>query len=147
MYPKYHLITSLILSTVVLFITNNYYYSLTVLFFGVMLDLDHIIDYFILYNKKLDFKIIMCGMYNNKTKVYVFFHSYELLLLICLAAYLLGFPDYIFYIMLGFLSHITLDLIEYPLKFYYYFLSYRMIIKFRHDCKQWHCPKTDTLIY
>ena len=133
MYPKYHLITSLILSTIVLFITNNFYYSLTVLFFGVMLDLDHIIDYFILYKKKLDFKIIMGGMYDNKDKVYVFFHSYELLIFICLISYYI-LPNYIFYIALGFLSHILLDLYEYPLKFYYYFFWYRMLIKFKKTC-------------
>ena len=97
------------------------------LIFGWLIDLDHLIDFFLL-NKKKDYfnlNLFISGSYFQKTqKIYIFLHSYEItLILIFLSSF---YDKNIFYVALAHILHLFQDHIFNKVKLFSYFFIYRL---------------------
>lgn len=98
---------------------------------GVLIDLDHFLEFFRFSGKKFTFKnfIEFFDLLEYK-KAYVFFHSYEILLI---AGAVIAYysESFIFYgLILGMVIHMLLDIIGNPVYFKGYFLLYRIFTGF-----------------
>lgn len=102
---------------------------------GILIDLDHHLDYF-LARKKLPFnykKVVHFLMNENYPKVKVFLHSYELIALWWVAIFVFGL-NYVWKgVAIGFTTHILCDVFANPLKPSSYFLTYRILNRFERE--------------
>ena len=97
---------------------------------GVLLDLDHWLDYFLNRGIRLNVREMFHLLCNNLTpRVYIFFHSYELGAAIWIAAIVRG-GDLLWGVALGFSLHIILDRWMNPVRPFAFFLLYRIAVKF-----------------
>lgn len=136
MMPQYHLVISLILATILFLITNSLSASTACLISGILLDADHILDYW-LYKKKIAIdKEILQGFYEKWNKIPILLHSIELLIPIWIYAYIRNSYIIPLAITFGITSHLALDLASYELHPLSYFLTYRIIARFdkRYIC-------------
>ena len=131
MKPSIHVIVSLTLSALFWFFTKSLYASFACFISGVLVDLDHLIEFFIHYEKK-DFtlrKFFSVCRQMLFEKLYLFFHSCELLILLWLS-YSFSKNVYLLAISIGYSSHLILDYIGNPLHVYSYFFIRRFMRKF-----------------
>ena len=101
---------------------------------GVLIDLDHIIEFFRFSKRKFTFKnfVEFFDLLEYK-KAYVFLHSYEIILAaaIIISIY---FKNYFLYgIILGVSIHMLLDIIGNPVYLKGYFFLYRYFTKFERE--------------
>jgi hypothetical protein len=94
---------------------------------GILIDLDHHLDYFIArremplsYQKLIDF----CKN-DHASKIYLIFHSYELLILFWVMIFVFDLGPVWFGVAIGSTAHVVCDEIANPLRPLAYFLSYR----------------------
>jgi len=140
--PQYHLITSLILAIIVLITTNSIPAFTACLISGIILDADHIPDYW-LYKKKITInKEILQGFYEKWNKVPVLLHSIELLIPLWIYAFIKNTYPIPLAITLGTTSHLALDLASYELHPLSYFLTYRIAKKFE---KKYICRNSENI--
>jgi hypothetical protein len=101
---------------------------------GIFLDLDHLIDYFIYFGMRFKWSEFMQRFfqfeYLKSGKVYIFLHSWEIIVGFSLLAsdYKMTLP--ILAVSLGFIGHLLVDHRR-EIKPFGYFLTYRII----HDFK------------
>ena len=95
---------------------------------GIFIDLDHHFDYMISrkelplsYKKLLDFL-----EKDHSTKLYLFLHSHELLLLFWMAIFYFSLGEVWIGVAVGFTTHILCDEIANPFRPLAYFLTYRI---------------------
>lgn len=102
---------------------------------GILIDIDHVIDYYLQQGVTLKFRAIYDWFISGRFwLVFIFFHSLEFLFLFWAAVwfYRLGL-DWVFF-GLGLTQHLVLDLISNRgFKPYGYFLTYRIIKRFRKE--------------
>ncbi|EKD95808.1 MAG: hypothetical protein ACD_24C00322G0002 [uncultured bacterium] len=100
----------------------------------LLIDLDHLIDYFLYYGFSFNLHDFALGtQFAYSGKVYVFFHSWELLLLLLTVGFYLikKKNKYIlFVITLGMLSHVLYDTAYYSFSVVDYSLIYRILRNF-----------------
>lgn len=97
---------------------------------GVLIDLDHVIDFLLQFNIKR-FKEFFAIMYRTEqSRIYILMHSVEMLLLLWSAIILIPLNKHWIALAIGFTQHIALDVIFNPMKSTGYFLSYRLINSF-----------------
>ena len=100
----------------------------------LFIDLDHLIDYFLYYGFSFNLHDFALGtQFAYSGKVYVFFHSWELLLLLLTAGFyqIKKKNNYVlFVITLGMLSHVLYDTAYYSFPLIDYSLVYRIIKNF-----------------
>jgi hypothetical protein len=101
---------------------------------GVLIDIDHFLDYYLNHGFSLNLKNIydVCASINVK-KIYVFFHSYELVLIIWLIIFAAGLPDIWKAVAIGLTQHITFDQFTNRLAKPTYLLTYRFVKGFDKD--------------
>lgn len=135
MRPKYHFVATSLISLVFLYTTNSIFGALFVFIFGFFLDLDHLLDFWIL-QRKISFRNIkISDEFYKYRKVYVILHSYEVFLIFLL----IGFNflnDVTIGMMIGYFSHIFMDIVgnylTKPLNPLFYSVIYRYVKKFDH---------------
>ena len=106
---------------------TNFNIILLCLLFGWLIDLDHLIDFFLLNKKKdyFNFNLFFSGSYFQKTqKIYIFLHSYEITLILIFFSSL--YDEYIYYAALAHFLHLFQDQIFNKVKFFSYFFIYRL---------------------
>jgi len=132
MRPKFHFIASAIIAIIFFLFTKNPIASLICFSIGFFIDLDHFLDYILIY-KKLDIKDAIKGDF-FKDKIYVLLHSWEILIIILL---IFKLNTYTIAFAIGFAQHIIIDLFSYPIKNkpFAYFLTYRISRNFKELCK------------
>ncbi len=102
---------------------------------GILVDMDHYFDYIrengLSFNPGKVYK--NCAYHGHFKKLFLFLHSYELLIVMMLA--LLSFNLNIIwtYVTLGLASHLLTDQITNPVLPFSYFFSFRMINGFRTE--------------
>lgn len=127
MMPKWHFIASFVLSAFIFVFTGSTTAALACLFAGTLPDIDHVLDYY-LYSGHLSLKPSeISGFYRHFGKVYVVFHSYELLILAIVAGFVYDAPLLVAGMGLGFLGHIVMDIMAYEMKPQSYSFVYRMM--------------------
>lgn len=95
------------------FLIWNYSYnpifSLMFVLGGIFIDLDHLIDYFLYFKFSFfDIKKFLKGEYMKSGKIFLFLHSWELVLLLYLISYLFMLPE-IAFLAFGMTIHLIID--------------------------------------
>jgi len=151
MLPKYHILISMLFSfSVWLIFPNIGFYTFAIFFSSVFIDVDH---YLVYVKRKKDFNLKRAANYflefhkqlkksirkRKKVKApLVVFHTIEFLLLVAVFSL---FSKLVFFILIGFLFHSLLDIIDIYLEFgtlsvrYFSLISY-LINKDKTDIKQ-----------
>ncbi len=119
MKPPGHALVSLPIGAVVWAATKSPYSMLAAFLTGVMLDLDHLVEYYWWFVR------------GDNTRVFYFFHSYELVVPAALAGYFSGWDPLVVGASAGFLGHLAADQIVNPMRPLAYFFTYRAIVGFR----------------
>ncbi len=131
MDPEYHLVSSVLGGIIIYFFTGSG--LMFFLFFagGFLIDLDHVIDFWI-YKKRITYtKEFFSGFHRNWGKLPILFHSIEFLPLLMILGVIAGLHEYAFVLVLGMLLHLTMDALHNSADKYTYFLTYRMINNFK----------------
>jgi hypothetical protein len=98
-----HVIASIMFSTLFFLVFKSWTIAVVSFFSGVLIDCDHIIDYFWEYRKRFVVKEFFDVHYNLKILFFlVIFHSWELLIPLNLYAFLVSDNLWIIGITLGF---------------------------------------------
>lgn len=103
---------------------------------GVLLDADHLLDFW-MYKKRITFgKEIFQGFYKKFGKVYIWFHSFEFLVPLAIMTYFFRLAG--LGLTVGFLSHLISDSLSYELHPLSYCLTYRIAKGFdlSHICRE-----------
>ena len=134
MLPSRHIIISLPLGATVGLFTQSAPAGLLCFFSGILIDLDHIIDYVIHYGlKKVELKEIYqaCRKLANRKeeggvkKLYLFLHAGEIAILLWVG-FVFFRNIYVLSIALGYTGHLILDAANNALKPWAYFLTLRI---------------------
>ena len=138
MRPIMHAAVSFSLGAVLWFFTKSLYAGLICFLSGVLIDGDHIVEYLIHHRSKGLTIRKVCQACEDTTKgegeyrfpkLYLFLHTWELVIIICIAAayvkniYLAAFA-------MGYASHLILDSTKNPAYPYAYFIIWRIIKNF-----------------
>ena len=119
MKPPGHAVISLTIGGV-LWATTKSPYSLVAAFVtGVMIDIDHLVEYYWWFVKE------------DQSKAWLFLHSYELVVPAFLAGYFSGWDPVVLGISLAFLGHLLTDQVANPVGPFAYFFTYRAMNGFR----------------
>lgn len=121
----------MVTSAVALFIylkTSNISYIFICLIGSFLVDTDHFIDYFIVFKRHFNIKKFFLGDYLESGKVYLCLHSWELILLIILAAVITKSPGLLI-LGISLALHLAVDNLQRRNKLFY-FLSYRVYHRF-----------------
>ena len=97
------------------------------LLFGWLIDLDHLIDFFIINKKKdlFNLNLFLSGSYFKKSKkIYIFLHSYEITILFFISSIMI--EQNFFYVALSHFAHLLQDQILNKVKKFSYFFIYRL---------------------
>lgn len=136
MGPMKHIVASTVLATSVYIGTKSLSGALTCVASGVLVDLDHIIEYgkyCFDYKQKWSWKEFFSGTYFDvKETVYVVFHSWEVAVLLAILLIMKKNGDgyMLFGAFMGYSLHLVLDQIGNNLKKFSYFELYRFKNKY-----------------
>jgi hypothetical protein len=117
---------------------------------GVLIDLDHLIDFYANNRFTLSLKRICCACLRIRfRRLYILLHSYELLLVLWLAIFAFSLSDVWKAAAIGLTQHIIFDQLTNPMTRYGYFLTYRLarrfdknvIIRSQHLKDMRRCPR------
>ena len=123
----------------VLFLTKSFLWAGLAFLINIFLDADHLVDYWVANGFDLNYKKFVDetvggdepGVYFRKSqKVIVPLHSWELVLLILIAAWVLDLHQLIIAAAFGFLPHLLWDQITYAKEPLMYFFVFRALHKF-----------------
>ncbi len=107
---KSHFFLSIIFSTLLFVIFKSWKISTSAFLSGVLIDCDHIIDYFWEFRNRFSLKKFFDVYYNGKMLFsMIVFHSWELLVLLSICAFLMSWNPWIIGATIGFTQHIVLD--------------------------------------
>jgi uncharacterized membrane protein len=102
MEPKYHVVTSAAISGILYAIFGSWAVAVSSFITGVLIDVDHIIDYVIVHGLHLDMRNFFSFFYENRLqKVTLVLHGWEWLLLLALAAWASGWSLWVTGALLG----------------------------------------------
>ncbi|MCF7872931.1 MAG: hypothetical protein K9L80_01825 [Candidatus Omnitrophica bacterium] len=128
-----HIIISLEVFLIVYFKTGEIFYLIPVILGGILIDIDHLIDYIIQF-EGLSLKKILVFPYKKRKNIYLFFHSWELVIL---GAFFSFFYNSLFW-QVFFCSwglHLLVDNIDGAKAkgFLHYFFTYRLVKGFKAE--------------
>ena len=120
---KQHITISLFFSAFLYTISNSWIIFSSSLISGVLIDIDHILDYFMAYGINIRIKQFFEVCHNLKIpRMRLIFHSWELLFLLSICVFLVGWNPWIVGTIVGFTQHIVLDqAFNKPNKWTYFF--------------------------
>jgi hypothetical protein len=124
---KHHITASIIISAFLFTISKSWIIFTSSLISGVLIDIDHVLDYFWDYGINLRIKKFFEVMYSKKiSRLWLIFHSWELLFLLIICAFLMSWNPWIVGTIIGFTHHLISDQIFYKLNKWSYFFFWRM---------------------
>lgn len=141
MKPMHHVGISAVVSVGFWHVTQSWLATFLCFLSGVLIDVDHHLDCY-LGSGKFPFRykdlVTFCES-DQHSKFYLFFHSYELLLLLWLLISVFQLGPVWMGVLLGATVHLICDDIVNPMKPVSYFFSYRLYHKFERQklLKQW----------
>lgn len=132
---KKHIVMSLSISILIFLYYESITYGIISFLIGVLVDLDHLFDYFKetgikKQSHKFSIKHFFNFFYTRKfKKIYVLFHSYELIIILLVLE--IYFKESIFIIILiSWLQHLLFDQFTNYTKPFSYFFLYRLKVNF-----------------
>lgn len=123
-----HLVSTMIFTALIYRATNNFTYAGIFILGGILIDLDHFIDYFIYYKNRFKLDDFLCIRFLRSGKTYVFFHSWELVIIILITALAGEFHGW-FIFSLSLAQHLFIDNVQ-KKNPWFYFLIYRLFKRF-----------------
>lgn len=131
-----HLPPTIICASLLIYFDNfNLVFIGLCIFFGWMIDIDHMFDY-LLFKKsvKLNLQEFMSGNYFKIcNKIYLPLHSYELSIVLIFIFYILNDTSFIFVFIAHFL-HLLQDQFTNKVRPLSYFFTYRAVNSFNASC-------------
>ena len=128
---KKHLIASSVISTGIFIVTGSKNRALYSFASGILLDSDHIVDYWREYPLSIKIRHFFYVCNENKLKrAYLIFHTYELIFALIILSYITMSPAVIG-ITLGAIQHLVLDTLGNDMHSFAYFALYRFTVKFK----------------
>ena len=113
MKPGHHAAVSIVISGILYSIFKSWGLAVASLISGILVDFDHIIDYWIEYGLRLDFKQFFNYFdeknFGNRKKLFFVFHGWEWLIVMLAAAWLTGWNLWVTGLLIGFGQHMALD--------------------------------------
>lgn len=139
MLPSRHIIVSLPLGAAVGFFTESFFAGLLCFFCGVLIDIDHLIEYLIHYGLRpftsfgstLKEVYQTCGGMLSREgkcavkKIYLIFHAVELVILLWVV-FAFNKNIYLFSIASGYTAHLIMDIAINPMRPSAYFIVFRI---------------------
>ena len=132
---KHHALASTIISGVLYSIFRSWGLAVATFVAGILIDLDHIVDYWIEYGLRFDLKQFFNYFdeknFGNRKRLFFIFHAWEWLIIIAAAAWLTDWDLWITGLLIGYGQHIILDELYNSFKyrirpfFWGYFLLWR----------------------
>ncbi|NQT32702.1 MAG: hypothetical protein HQ594_03405 [Candidatus Omnitrophica bacterium] len=123
-----HLILALVLAAFFYWLTGRWVWPILGIAGGILIDIDHFVDYFNHYGLKFVFSDFYCQNYGVSGKRYVFLHSWEIIILLWLIS---RWVLWITPIVTGMTIHLLADYIFHQhMHFIYFSLIYRWYHKF-----------------
>lgn len=109
----------------------TYFWSITIsIIGGVLVDADHILDYFLKKSEKFDLNGIVSGSHFKKSgKAFIILHSYELAIALVFTYLILNNISFLI-LAAALLVHLLFDILHNRTKWTAYFLFYRASQKF-----------------
>ena len=124
---KSHVLVSIIFSTLLFMVFKSWKIAVSAFLSGVLIDCDHIFDYFWEFRKRLIIKDFFDVYHNEKMLFFmVIFHSWELLVLLSIGAFSMSWNPWIVGVTIGFTQHIILDQIFNKTNRQTYFFIWRL---------------------
>jgi hypothetical protein len=120
---KHHITASIIFSAFFFAISKSWVIFTSSLLSGVLIDCDHVLDYFCEFRNRFRVKKFFDIYYNGKILFFmIVFHSWELLALLSICIFSMSGNPWIVGVTIGFAQHIVLDQIfNKPNKWSYFF--------------------------
>ena len=126
MKPLPHIVASGIISVLSIAYFSSIGYAAISFLAGILIDVDHIVDYYLNYGLTLDIrKIYNSCLAMNLKRLYLVFHSYELTAFLWAAIYIFSLSMFWQAIALGLTQHVILDQATNPVFTFAYFFIYR----------------------
>lgn len=134
MKVKHHIISSGMISGLIYLFTNSLSNAIASFLGGILIDLDHFIDYYMNFGFSYNLKKICDAIDNFRlSKLYLLLHSYELLITFWLAIFIIPLNSIYLFIAIGVTQHIFLDQLFNPVTPKTYFLSHRIACRFKKE--------------
>ena len=131
-----HLPITIICTFLISYFDNfNFFLFSFCLFFGWIIDIDHMFDY-LLFKKSIKFNLkeFISGRYFNiSRKIYIPLHSYELSIILFFVFIFFDETGFIF-VFFAHLFHLLQDQITNKVKLFSYFFTYRAFNSFNINC-------------
>ena len=133
--PVYHISISTVLSLIFLVYFQSVMAAISCLICGVLIDLDHHLDYFLAKHEiPWHYRdLVYFGATDKNHKMYLWFHSYESLILLWGAIYYFNLDIVWVGAAVGMTVHVLCDQFYNPLHPMVYFLTYRVAQNFSKD--------------
>ena len=134
MKPVSHLSVSIIVGVATFLTTKAISPSIACFLAGWLVDIDHIWDFYKNGCRGFNIKRFVYAMENGEIKkIYLYFHSYELLLVLVVLCYFTHFNYILSFTTIGFAIHLFFDQIFNPVKPLTYFITYRILNSYNKD--------------
>ena len=127
-----HLAVTGTMSALLFFYTADTRLILLCVLGGILIDIDHLFDYFLCFGIRFNLKKFLCGEFVKSGRVYLFFHSWELLPLILICGLYFNLNWEAAALSLGMLGHLIIDS-SFQKTIKPYFSSYRAWHRFKAD--------------
>lgn len=134
MLPPGHIMASGVISLFVWAYFRSFGCAVVSFAAGVLIDIDHLLDYYANLGFTLNAKKVYgacCEM--RLDKLYLAFHSYELVMLLWIAIYAFSLSNIWRAAAIGMTQHLIFDQFTNPIKLPSYFLAYRIANRFRRE--------------
>lgn len=131
----FHLSLSLFAGWIAWIVTGNPYVFIPALIGGVLVDIDHLIDYFFAYGTNFKLSYFMRGrQFHKSNKTYILFHSWELVFILFILTFqlsdLLTLRPLFLSFSFAYFLHLLFDSLINHMRAPSYFLLYRLVKKF-----------------
>lgn len=133
-----HFAVSIILGVFLYYFTNNLSLFFLCLASGIFIDLDHLVDYFTYYGLNFNLLKFFKIDFLKSGKVYVFLHSWELLIILFILGFYFNHQLEALALGLGLTGHLMVDSL-FQKAILPYFLTYRIYHKFDANRILPHC--------
>jgi len=134
MKPVSHLSVSIIVGVATFLTTKLISPSIACFLVGWLVDVDHIWDFYKNGCRGFNIKRFVYAMENGEIKkIYLYFHSYELLLVLVVLCYFTHFNYILSFTTIGFATHLFLDQIFNNINTFSYFITYRILNDYKSE--------------
>lgn len=132
---QYHAIASLGCSVIFYLIFKSFLYSVVCFLAGILVDLDHVVDYVRCTGWNLNIKYFFQFVYGiHYDHLTILFHAWEFSVLFVIMIVLTGGNLLVLAVGIGFIQHLIFDQCTNPIKPFAYFITYRLKHKFSKEC-------------